>query len=225
MFLKYVYLKKIARPRTDTRYIIVKFFLMAAKVRRISELTAFDEQAYFSEVTSDIMPTIVDNFLKAHNQKNQDAEGHDPLFFNRNWHSNTTHCYARQFLWHSFPNAMKINKHDRFSMVVENFMIFFKKFDDRFLPRNVKTGAVEKIQQRLKFIEDYSLFPIHIGYQESKTRELTGIYAVSFTERKINWKIALYQNGENLQDLFSNLPPNGPDGLPIMPSVNIKIKS
>lgn len=101
-------------------------------------------------------------------------------------------CLAKH-LKSLFPNLFRIGKHGRLIMDFPDYILLFKKLNNKGLPMNIKTGTTEAIsnQLSLNLFDDECYEPIlFFGYEVSRLGNLINPRIVYIDEGRIQFTIS-----------------------------------
>ncbi len=95
--------------------------------------------------------------------------------------------YENSFGW-------KYAKNERFTLLVNGYVLLFKKLDDNSKPQNILTEIVKSISEQLEFplfnSDIHKNDPIlFFGYKKKKTGEIHSLQIVYIDEDKVKWII------------------------------------
>ncbi|GAA4101336.1 hypothetical protein [Mucilaginibacter panaciglaebae] len=179
-----------------------------SKKKLPSTLIAF-EQSFDGDVDA-----FIDVILHAHQMTLEDMRTKRGKFQMRMTKSTLMNGNIKGLLFDQFPNEMKESKSSRFYLHrSKDFILLFKKLDERLMPSNIGTRNSRKIfsQMAIDFEEDLPI--VFIGYTVDESWErIKQIVAVFIKDGKKLWVSDLLNRGGEAgiqTELFTPIKPQG----------------
>ena len=141
----------------------------------------------------------------------------------RGYEALTLNCKIAEAIQEEFPHDWKFSRYRRFALVLENYIIFFKKLDKNDMPMNIHSINDSLIKNQFQgnlFADDPDCInPIaFFGYKVNRWRQITDLKLVYIDDGKVRWQITR-------DDLLNLIPIPKPDShRPVIPSPEITLR-
>ena len=181
------------------------------------------EQCFKAEAS-----VFIDIILHAHKQTISDLSPKGLKYQMRMTKSTLMNGNIKGLLFDQFPNEMKESKTGRFYLHrAKEFILLFKKLNDKSMPSNINTRNARKIFAQLALDFDEALPIVFMGFTVSNTWEqIKHIRAVYIKDGKKVWIADLLKQIDSA-DLFSTttqseITPAFPEELQVKPKIKGK---